>query len=263
MPIREILGIVGISLTLGMLAVGLIGVGTNREDVKLVSATVPDLILRSVGARPVLSVGLLCGRGMEELRLRFATLSEADPATWYEAQTRRVREEDLATMPTGLTPLDVWLRHAEGLGHTIAAERAEALINDTVYHIYLYDFRDLSGSAPCMNVFALAFNNGNLTKAYWGYGDFFIGREATVISLMLECGRGGEVYSTNPKGEERFVGELPAKGQFALKHLLRDDQVFVTMALEGYQVPLRKSWLWACEANVDGSTTTLWVFSIL
>ena len=119
---------------------------------------------------------------------------------------------------------------------------------------------------PChtrVSIFAALFKDGNLTKTYWGYPDFFVHREATIVSFKVELDQGVEVYSMHPKGDERLVAGLPENGQLVMRDVSKDDQILLTMVLEGHAVPTEISWLWICMPRADGRSEDPWIFSTL
>lgn len=259
---REVVGIVCLSLVAGLLVVGLLLRVESDYYVKMISSTVPDRLVRSVGSRPVFSIGLVSGRDFEELSLGFSVMSEADPQSWVR-EGEWVVEGDLASGMTGLLPVDTWLDRAASLGTQISPLGGSVTVNGTLYGAVIFDFRNLAGSSTYMSVFAALFKNGNLTKTYWGYPDFFVHREATVVSFKVELGQGVEVYSMHPKGEERPVAGLPENGQLVMRDVSKDDQILLTMVLEGHAVPTEISWLWICMPTADGRSEDPWIFSTL
>lgn len=263
MMMREAAGIVGISLVVGLLVVGLAPRRGSKADVSMVSSTCPERFERSVGSRPVLSFGLVANREIVEMKLAFSVMLEADPRDWVSEPGSWVYEGDLGKGRTGLIPVDLWLEQADARGSRATPQKAKASVNGTEYDAYVYDFRDVSGAEPCMAVFALLFMDGNLSKAYWGYSDFFAERGSTIESLGLEAGESSEVYTANPKDKERFIDELPADAVFTLRNLSVDEEVLVSMTLEGYLVPAAVSWLWACRAETDGVSEEVWILSAL
>lgn len=260
---REAAGIVSISLVAGLLVVGLAPRRGSKTDVSMISSTCPQWFERSVGSRPVLSLGLVANRDIVEMKLGFSTMLEADPRVWLSQSGSWIYEGDLGENLTGLIPIDLWLEQAVARGSRASPQRAKASVNNTDYDAYVYDFRDVSGIEPCMTVFALLFRDGNLSKAYWGYADFFVERSSTVESLKLEFGGSSELYTTNPEGQEQSIEELPANALFTLRDLSEDEEVFVSMAVKGHLVPAARSWLWTCRAELDGLTEEIWVLSAL
>jgi len=260
---KEAAGIISISLVVGLLVVGLAPRRGSKTEVSMVSSTCPERFERSVGSRPVISLGLVANRDMVEMKLAFSVMLEADPRAWLSEAGSWVYEGDLGEGVTGLIPIDLWLEQAAARGSRASPQRTKASVNNTDYDAYVYDFRDVSGAEPCMAVFALLFRDGNLSKAFWGYADFFVERSSTVESLKMESGDASELYAANPKGKERSIEELPAKALFTLGGLLEDEEVFVSMALKGHLVPAARSWLWTCRADVDGLTEETWILSAL
>jgi len=240
---REAAGIIGISLVVGLLVVGLVPRRGPETDVSMVSSTCPERFERSVGSSPALSLGLVANRDMVQMKLAFSAMVEANPKAWLSEAGAWVYEDDLGEGATGLIPIDLWLEQAAVRGLQSVPRKASAIVNNTDYDAYLYDFRDVSGAGPCMDVFALLFRDGNPSKAYWGYADFFVERGSTIESVKLECGDSSELYTANPKGHERSIKDLPPKGLFAIGPLSEDEEVFVSMALRGHLVPPARSWL--------------------
>jgi hypothetical protein len=260
---REIAGIVLVSLVVGLVVVGLLAGRRSEEDLSLISHTVPGSFMRSVGSRPVLSIGLVLGRDMADLGLGFSVLVETDPGPWVRGAGSWLREEELRPGRTGLLPVDLWLDRAAAFGIEVSPHVVQATVNGTLYDAHFYDFRDVPSSSGPTSVFAVLFEDGNLSKVHWGYSDFFIAREETVISLKVELGEGAEVYSDDPAIGDEPGASLPRNGRLVLRNVLEDDQILVTMTLEGHQIPEGGSWLWACLPRVDGEYADPWVFPTL
>jgi hypothetical protein len=260
---REVVGIVGISLIAGLwVTLLLIGGGTS-EKLRLVSAEVPERFDRSVGSRPVFSIGLTAERKIVGLGLHFAVLHEADPLPWMSGGRTWVSEEELVERPTGIAPLDIWLETGVSQGVDIPPLRARARVNGTDYDAYIFDFRDLSGPSGAADVFALLFSGGNLSRAYWGHSGFFPDASTVLASVRIEHDQESLVYSKSGSREGKPLVELPPHGVVSFPRVERDDQILVTMILEGHLIPTESSWLWVCATTQGKSREDVWVFSTM
>ncbi len=259
---RELAGIVGLSLVAGLLVTSLL-IGKTSPGVSLVSWEVPERFDRSVGSRPVFSLGVYAGRDFLELGLRFAILFEADAEPWVSAGKDWIGTDDLASRPTGVIPLDIWLDTGLSQGVEVESQQTTVEVNGTEYEAYIYDFRDLAGDSGATDVLALLFSDGNLSRTYWGYGEFFLQPSEMLSRLRMEHGRGSIVYSRIPGEGERPLSELPAQGQVSFAPVQRDDQILVTIVLEGHLIPVEESWLWVCTAFHGDQREEPWAFSTM
>jgi hypothetical protein len=259
---RELAGIVGLSLVAGLLVTSLL-IGNPGPEVSLVSWEVPERFDRSVGSRPVFSLGIYVGRDFLELGLRFAILYEADPKPWVSKGKGWIEADDLGSRPTGVVPLDIWLETALSQGVEVDPQHTMVTVNGTEHDAYIYDFRDLAGDSGATDVLALLFSDGNLSRAYWGYGGFFLKPSEMLASLRIEHGRGSTVYSRSAAAGEHSLSELPARGEVSLAQVERDDQILVTIVLEGHLIPVEESWLWVCTAFHGSSGEETWAFSTM
>lgn len=97
-------------------------------------------------------------------------------------------------------------------------------------------------------------NEEGSTSYYRGVRDFFVDRNRTIIDIMVQFNENLTRFAqrTSEQGESVPIEKAPAVGRLQFDDLRKDDQIFVSVAINPAMVPTRKSLLQLVLIFVDG-----------
>ncbi len=246
---RKLVGILAIALILSTGAFSFIVGERVKEPIEILKHAwnIPrnaqgDYALPRTEGRYVHSLGLVIRKPVRRLEILFATLENSTFQLESNASIDPSPAEQFLTIE-GVGSMTSRIQgYAESSGARLENVGFSLAYSGGEYDGRLIDFTDLvrpvaqeelQHSLP--TVHALLFNSSGLASQYYrGYPDFYLNRETAILDLTIQHNQNVTRYSqrTTEQGTSLLMKYSPQIGRIVFDDLAKEDQVFVTTAID-------------------------------
>ena len=259
---RRLASILAVAAILSTLLVFTVFRVSKPEDLTVLRNNYPDFFVKEAaqkGLDLVFSFGLISGRQIDELELRFSSLYERapvfNPADWEPEE-----DTSLGEVASHIPCISYLLDKAEKMGWEVHPIRVQVEANSTRYEGIVYDFSRLLGLfcddetlSRSISVFAIL-KTGTQIRLFEGSTGFFLSQDDVVNYVTIAVG----------ENKTDYVGREVSKAPFGILRFTdfpKDQKVSVIFEVdvgseELPQIPMGESNLILLQlvcAYVDGS----------
>jgi len=227
------------------------------------------------------SLGLVVRKPFEKLELLFATLKNSSfkMVGGEIPPSASARERFGAIVELG-NMTSVIEGYAERYHMRLEEHEFRAKVGSREYEGFVVDLTwPIVPVAPAAvqhglpTVHALLFDpNGTALQYYRGFPDFFLSRNESIIDLTIQRNQNVTKFSqrTTQQGTSLLMKDAPALGRLAFRDLRKEDQIFVTVAVNSadpdamYQAtPARDTMIHMILVFIDGECYDVFVSPII
>lgn len=285
---RRLVGIVGIAFVLSSAGFSLfVGervetpIDVIRNEWNLPSDSRGIYSMPKIEGRYTYSLGLVVRKPFGKLELFFATLKNSSfrMAAGETSPSASPRERFGAIVELG-NVTSVIEEYAEPSLMRLEEQEFRAKVGSREYEGLIVDLTGpIVPVAPAATqhglptVHAVLFDtNGTVLQYYRGFPDFFLSRNESIIDLTIQRNQNVTKFSqrTTQQGTSLLMKDAPALGRLVFRDLRKEDQIFVTVAVNPadpdamYQaMPARDTMIHVVLVFIDGECYDVFVSPII